>query len=184
MDTFFRYEEESYFDRIEDYIKWDITASIGAISGMRESIEKKEYEEMYIFGVLNPITIGPKELDFIDDSPKKLGELLHNLQSVDAYYAGAKIYQRENGTLFGMYVLTENVKSVFPTKPLVIMNNDEKIEDWYVTFCYDDNISGSISYSDFISNVDQSDYYDATHFYITLEKEKMKELLEKYKKEI
>ena len=184
VDTFFRYEEESYFDRIEDYIKWDITASISAISGMRESIEKKEYEEMYIFGVLNPITIGPKELDFIDDSPKKLGELLHNLQSVDAYYAGTKIYQRENGTLFGMYVLTENVKSVIPLKPTILMNNELKVEEWYVTFCYDEDIDGSILFDDFISSIDTSDYYDATHFFITLEKEKMKELLDKYRKEL
>lgn len=183
VDTFFRYEEESYFDRIEDYIKWDITASISAISSMRKSIEKKEYEEMYIFGVLNPIAIGPKELDIIDDNPTKLGEFLHDLQSVDAYYAGGKVYERENGTLFGMYVLTENVKSIFPLKPL-IMNDDLKLEEWYVTFCYDEDISGSISYSDFLSNVDSSEYYDASHFYITLAKEQMVELLEKYKKEL
>lgn len=184
VDTFLRYEEESYFDRIEDYIKWDITASISAISSMRESIEKKEYEEMYIFGVLNPIAIGPKELDFIDDSPKKLGELLHNLQSVDAYYAGVKVYERENGTLFGMYVLTEGIKSILPLKTNLFMNDDLKTEDWYITFCYDENISGSISYSDFLSNVDSSELYDASHFYITLEKEQMIELLEKYKKEL
>lgn len=184
VDTFLRYEEISTFDRIEDYIKWDIVASIQAISSMRESIEKKEYEEMYIFGVLNPIAIGPKELEFIDDSPKKLGELLHNLQSVDAYYAGAKIYERENGTLFGMYVLTEGIKSILPLKTNLFMNEDLKVEDWYITFCYDEDISGSISYSDFLFNVDSSELYDASHFYITLEKEQMIELLEKYKKEI
>lgn len=183
-DTFERNGETSTFDRIDDYMKWDISASIGALNQMRQQIEKKEMEIMYLFGVTNPIAVGERELEIIDDDLNKLGKFLHEQQSIDAYYAGVQVYQRDNGTIFAMYVLTEDVKSILPFKPLILMNNDIKVDDWYISFVYDEEMKGTITYENFINNVEKSEIYDTAHFLITMDQNKMKELIEKYREKV
>ncbi len=179
-DQFERNEEVSFLDRVNDYIKWDISASIGALNHMEQAIEKGEYENMYVFGAINPISIGKRELEIIDEDLNKFGQLLHELQSMDAYYAGAQVYQRDNGTIFGMYAVTEDLKTIFPFKPSLIMNNEITINEWFVTFGYDDEVQGSISFDNLISNVEKENIYDSEHFIFSLGKEKMKELIDKY----
>ncbi len=182
--VFTRDEEEVSIDRIQEFIDLDINTSEQALKQIEENINNGTYENMYIFGALNPVSIGKRELDKIKCSPKKLGELLNDLQSIDAYYAVPKIYQKPTKELFGIYILTEDVLSILPYKPTLLTSNDIKIEEWYIGFVIDDNLAGSISYKDFISSIKKEKEYETEHFILTLNKEKMQELLKKYRVEI
>ena len=139
---------------------------------------------IYLFGALNPITIGEKEISIVGNDTEKLGKLFHELQSIDAYYAAVKVYQKQDESLFGIYVLTENVLSIFPFKPGLFMNNKLKIDKFYVSFVFDNELKGCMLYEDFMANVDITKSYDTEHFLISLNKRVMKELLEKYKKKL
>lgn len=182
--VFTRDEEEVSIDRLQEFIELDINTSEQALKQIEENIDNGTYENMYIFGALNPVSIGKKELDKIKCSPKKLGKLLNDLQNIDAYYAAPKVYQKSTKELFGIYILTEDVLSILPYKPTLLTSNDIKIEEWYIGFVIDENLAGSISYKDFISSVKKEKEYDTEHFILTLNKEKMQELLKKYRVEI
>ena len=183
-NTFEREGEIVNIHQNEKWIEIDKETSRKALETMNQDIEQKKYETMYLFGVYNPIAIGKRELEIIQNDIGKLGNFLHQLQSIDRYYASAKVYQKNDGNLFGLYVLTEEVVSIVPLKPSVFMNNDIKVEDWNIAFVYDNDMQGTISFDNFIKNIDTSELYDTEHFIITLSKNEMQKLIEKYKKEI
>ncbi len=180
--TFIRDEETVSFDDIDNCINLDIEASVGALRRMEEDIENGKYENMYIFGAVNPVAIGKKELAFIDKDVTKLGMLMNSLQTMDVYYAKAKVYQRKDNSYFGVYVLTEEVPSVLPTKPKLLMpNTDIKVNDWNIGFVVEGKMEGFISYTDFLDTIKKKEEYDSEHFIISLEGKIMKELVKKYK---
>lgn len=182
--VFTRDEEEVSIDRIQEFIDLDINTSEQALKQIEENINNGTYENMYIFGALNPISLGKKELDKIKCSPKKLGKLLNELQNIDAYYAIPKIYQKPTNELFGTYILTENVLSILPYKPTLLTTKDLKIEEWYIGFVTEEKLSGFVPYKDFIDFVKKEKEYDSEHFLISTNKEEIEELLRNYKIEI
>lgn len=182
VKTFIRDDEKVTFDDIENCKKMDIQASSGALIRMEEDIDNGKYDNMYIFGAINPISIGKRELDKISRDVEKFGEVMNQLQTMDVYYAKASIYQRKDETYFGVYVLTEGVVSVLPYKAKLLMaNNDLKVNDWNIGFVINGNLEGFIPYSDFLDSIDKTEDYDSEHFIITLDEKKMTSLLSKYR---
>lgn len=180
--TFTRDYEEITFDKIDNCINLDLEASESALKNIEEDIDSGKYNSMYIFGVINPIAVGKKELEEISESPKKFGNLMHRLQSLDIYYAASAIYQRKDETYFGVYVLTEGVETVLPYEAKILtFNNDIKINDWNIGFVVDGNMEGFILYENFLKSIKIEREYDSEHFIINLDKTKIKNLIKKYK---
>lgn len=141
-----------------------------------------KYENFYIFGAINPISIGKDEIGKIHGSIEKLGELLDSLQSRDFYYAKAKVYQKKDDSYFGVYVLTADVSSIFPYRPkLLISEQDFTINDWYVGFVANQEMKGFIPYSDFVNFVKECEKYDSEHFIVTMNQDMIKKLIDEYK---
>lgn len=183
--TFTRDDEVLTLDDIENCIKLDIEASEAALKNIEENIENGTYQNMYIFGAVNPVALGKKEMENIKGDTTKFGILMNSLQGMDVYYAKASIYQRKDESYFGVYVLTAEVASVLPKKPALLMNdNNIKVADWNIGFVINEELAGFISYDDFLKNIKKDSIYDSEHFVITLDKNQMKELLEKYKVEL
>ncbi len=180
--TFIREEEEMNLVDIDGCIDIDIKTSIDALESMEKNIKNNEYKSMYIFGVYNPISLGKKEIEFINRDPKKLGELLHKLQSIDAYYAVPQVFVREENDYLGVYTLLPNVQTIYPFEPTVFMNEDIKVNKWEIIIVAGDNVSGTMDYSKFIENVDKSNIYDADHFLIEVD-DKLLDKLTKFIKE-
>ena len=109
---------------------------------------------------------------------------MNSLQSMDVYYASVKAYKRNDDTIFGVYVLTEDVTSVLPFEPNLFMNKDIIVNDWNIIFFIDGKNSGAIPYDKFIENVNKDEIYDDKNFIITMNKSEMEELLSKYKVEL
>lgn len=89
---------------------------------------------------LFPITIGPPEAQELHAAGEDAyAPLLHRLQSMDVWYAQPTLYNTPQGGVMGVYVLSENVRSVFPQKPglpmrLQLMPKDQRptVTDWRV----------------------------------------------------
>ena len=104
------FEREEEFVSVNDvnyFIELDIKTSKDALEKIKEDIETDRMNPIYLFGALNPITIGEKEISIVGNDTEKLGKLFHELQSIDAYYAAVKVYQKQDESLFGIYVLKE-----------------------------------------------------------------------------
>ncbi len=182
---FIREEEEVTLEEIPKWIELDRKTSVKALKQIEEDIEKGKYKTMYLFGALNPITLGKKELIKIGANLKKLGELTSTLQEKDVYYAKATLYQRKDQSCFGLYVLTENIPTVLPYEPKSLMNSEEPItKDWYLGIVYEETFKGTISYQDFLKSIQKIEEYDTEHFIMILDKKQMEQLIQQYKVEL
>ncbi len=157
----------------EHFIELDTKASRAALEEMQKEYGS-DYQHFEIFGAVNPISLGQKELERINGNLDNFAELLRDLQTSDARYAEPKVYDTENGRV-GVYAMKEGIPVIFPTKPYIVLNQIENIEAWYVLFAGNE----TIPYSDFIENV-HKEYYDANHVIVTLTKEEKERLIEKY----
>ena len=178
IDSFERYDEVLTLDTIDQLIRDDVDASTRALDDI---CYDKQYETITIFGALNPIAIGSKEKDTIKGSVDNFGKFLKEKQEIDAYYAAPKLYKSDTD-IIGIYVITEKVDSIVPLKPKVIMNNENQNIKFYTII--GDGTNDVVKYEDFISSVDQSNYYDDEHIIINLSKKEIENILEKYKTEI
>ncbi len=157
------------------FIKYDEEGSIHGLEDLKDKLESEEYSGFQMFGIYNPISIGKKEIEKIDNNLDNLAKFLHELQSMDVYYASAHVYEVKN-RLVGIYAIGPNIPSVVPTKPYIILNQIEGIEDWYVIL----KDGKTIKYDDFIKNAGKTKYYDDNHVIVTLSDKKMDELIDKY----
>ncbi len=178
IDSFERYDEVLTLDTIDQLIRDDVDASTRALDDI---CYDKQYETITIFGALNPIAIGSKEKDTIKGSVDNFGKFLKEKQEIDAYYAAPKLYKSDTD-IIGIYVITEKVDSIVPLKPKVIMNNENQNIKFYTII--GDGTNDVVKYEDFISSVDQSNYYDDEHIIINLSKKEIENILEKYRTEI
>ena len=158
VNEFVRDEEIVFLKHSRDFIESDKRASIGALQDMETKVRNKESEQFYIFGALNPISLGEKEFDEINGSYDNFEQLLNQKQQLDVFYANPKLYQRNDQTIFGIYFVGENIDTVVPKKAHVPFNNIE-VDSWYVMI--PDN--NAIPYDAFIKNVTIIDRYDHNH---------------------
>ncbi|MBR1413592.1 MAG: DUF4299 family protein [Bacilli bacterium] len=180
---FYRDGIKATFDDIDKYITNDINTSNETLIEIKNKMDNKEEESFYLFGALNPISFDKKNLKKIKNC-HDLGVYTNKLQSMDIYYASPQVYKKSDNTVFGIYVITEDVNSVFPLKPSVFMNEEQKVDYWYISFIVNNKIVGSINYQDFIKNISTKNKYDAEYFIIKLNKDKINELIREYKIEI
>lgn len=175
VDEYIREDEVVNIADNKTFIKCDCEGSIQGLKDLKEKINSNEYSGFQMFGIYNPISIGPKEIKKIDNDLDKLADFFHELQSMDVYYASAHVYEVKN-RLVGIYAIGPNIPSVVPTKPYTIMNQIEGIDDWYVIL----KDGKTIKYDDFIQNAGKTKYYDDNHIIVNISDKKMDELISKY----
>ena len=162
------------------YIKYDEDTSVVAL----EDIEAKtgdSYQRFELFGVFNPISIGQNELKKINHNLDNFEKFLNEIQSLDVYYSTPSVYKNTNtNKLFGVYSIVADIPCVVPTKPYIILNQNDGIEDWYVMV----RKGKTIKYIDFINNIKTKNYYDANHIIGELNDKEINDLLDKYDVEL
>lgn len=177
---YLREDVEAHINENEEYIKWDEEASVAAL----EDITNKtgdQYQRFEIFGVYNPISIGPVELRRINNNLINLEEFLDDIQSQDVYYATPSVFRKKDtDELFGIYSIVADVPCVVPNKPYIILNQIEGVENWYVMV----RKGITVGYEDFINNVASNQYYDANHVIVLLNDREIDVLIDQYSVEI
>jgi len=163
----------------ERFVSADIIASADALMSIREKIEKGETDRFIILGVTNPISLNLKEMEEISEDFDNFEKLLNRLQQMDVYYANPHVYSRPDQSIFGCYAIGEEILSVVPTQPYILMSNLD-IKEWYVLMPE----NTIVLYEDFIENVIIRDYYDSNHVIVCLTHEEIKNFKEKYRTEL
>ena len=94
--------------------------NLTALKNMSQAILNGEHKSLTLFSAMFPIVLGDDEAKkFAEaESLEEFEQYLHEKQSIDAYYANPRIYYADR-TCLGAYVLSEDVRSIFPLKPTV-----------------------------------------------------------------
>lgn len=151
------------------------------IKVMHDNI-KNGMDILEILGVLRPVSFNEEILDKILSSNDKIEEfskIITDLQYLDAYSARQSFYKKEDESIFGTYVLSENLRTILPYKPFVEYQNSsflktEDISEWKMSFVgIKENgeyfILGELDYTDFIEKLPKHKYQLIDASYILLE---------------
>ncbi len=172
-NTYIREEEKVRLSQNESFIKADEQGALCGLEQISENIKEK-YSHFQIFGIKNPISLGEKEINEIDNDLNKFGKFLHEKQNINAIYSAPRIFERTD-KVFGMHAAISDVNIIFPTEPYVILNQ-KKVDEWYVLL----KNKKTVRYSNFISNVKNTKYYDFNHIIVNLTAEEIEALTDKY----
>lgn len=128
---FYKNKEKITLDKIEENINKDIEQS----EKMLKEFQRKAYftsdNNLAIFGAINPLYFGKQEVDYIDDSIDKFEELLDMKQNMGLCFTKAEIYKRKDDSVYAVYYLGINEKTVLLNSPF-LFNCSYEIKDFYV----------------------------------------------------
>lgn len=157
-----------------------------------EALKKDEYGSIALYSALWPMDFGAKEAKMVSEAPEgasaRFARWLHEMQSVDAYYAVAGYFDDPKG-IYGRLAFTEGCRSIFPVKPsvpfgLVDPHTGRALEcDKYELYLYSTSLEthlGTVDYAKFINALDPAKVstYDTGHVMIEAhDLNEMKELL-------
>ena len=143
---------------------------------IQESMDKEPYESMTLFSAFWPLEFGAKEAAEVKNAPEgapaRFARWLHEMQSVDTYYAVAG-YMEEKDGIVSRFAFTEDCDSLFPVKPSVpfgITGADGKpleVSRYEVAIVATStpsvSVIGTIPYEAFMAALspDKVSYYDA-----------------------
>lgn len=180
LKEFYRDEERIHIKDVKAFFETDRDASARALRDITDNIKAEEAKEFYVFGAMNPISLGIREVAEINGSLEKFEKFLTELQYRDIYYAAPRFYKQKDGSILGVYYIGEGIVSAVPNEPKLPFIQVENVTAWYVMLP-ENNI---LKYEDFIRHVEKMDDYDASRFVIQLTKEKIEELVLIYGSEI
>lgn len=164
INSFIVDDEIVPFEHMEQHINSNINASMGAVTAIGNQIRNGEREAIILFGVTNPVTIGPAEVEEIGGTMEGFEKLLHRLQSMDVFYAAPKYYQLNDGRVFGLYFVGENITTVIPCNPNPPYVKIDNLKGYYV-HVPDGN---DIPYEEFVSVAMNMGNYDTDHIIVCL----------------
>jgi hypothetical protein len=141
---------------------------------IEESIDKEQYEAMTLFSAFWPLEFGAKEAAEVKDAPEgapaRFAAWLHEMQSVDVYYAVAG-YMEEDDGIVSRFAFTEDCDSLFPVQPAVpfgVTGADGRplVVSRYEVAIFSSttqSVIATIPYDAFMSSLspDKVSYYDA-----------------------
>lgn len=156
-------------------------------------------QTLILEGALRPMMINKEITDKILSSDDVLGafdEFALNTQYLDAYSAKQNFYlEKDSDEIFGVYTLTEGVKTILPYKPYVEWQHmsslgERKVSRWelaLVGVIGDENgsndygVLGAINYEEFIARLpkDSYEFIDANYFVVEPDRELLNILLQK-----
>ena len=152
-------------------------------------IEKKKN---CILGALLPIVL---EDGFIEELAKVpineqlslYSKYINDKQQIQAYYVKPVLYQdqQDNRRAWGLYVISENVLSIFPIKPRdPFFTEGHKLKDHIINIIYDQKKDNTykelyIDFADFVNNIDLNSYekFDQNNILIKLKRQDIKPLI-------
>lgn len=154
---------------------------------------KNGMDRLEIFGVLRPVSFNQEILNkvlFSDDKIDEFSKIITDLQYLDAYSARQSFYKKEDGSIFGTYVLSQNLRTILPYRPFIEYQNSnflktEDISEWKMSLVGAKEsgeyfLLGELDYTDFIEKLPKDKYKLIDASYILLEalnEEEIKRLL-------
>lgn len=156
------------------------------IKTLTDHFDETQMEIYKVFGIYRPVAFNKKMIEDMNNSenPAKLfSDIITNIQYIDAYTANQNFYKNDNEEIFGVYTLTESVRTILPFKPSVEYENsdivkNEDVKFWRLVLVIingnpDDENSyemlGEVDYTKFIENLPKDKYSFIDGEYIVIE---------------
>lgn len=156
------------------------------IKTLTNHFDETQMEIYKVFGIYRPVAFNKKMIEDMNNSenPTKLfSDIITSIQYIDAYTANQNFYKNDNEEIFGVYTLTESVRTILPFKPSVEYENsdivkNEDVKFWRLVLVIingnpDDENSyemlGEIDYTKFIENLPKDRYSFIDGEYIVIE---------------
>lgn len=156
------------------------------IKSLEENLKEKGSEISKLYGIYRPISFNNELLENIKNSEnfvETFSKFITETQYIDAYTANQNFYKNNNGEIFGVYTLTESVRTILPFKPSVEYENfdvvkNEDVKFWRLVLVIingnpnDENsyeMLGDIDYTKFIENLPKDKYSFIDGEYIVIE---------------
>ena len=153
---------------------------------LTDHFDETQMEIYKVFGIYRPVAFNKKMIEDMNNSenPTKLfSDIITSIQYIDAYTANQNFYKNDNEEIFGVYTLTESVRTILPFKPSVEYENsdivkNEDVKFWRLVLVIingnpDDENSyemlGEIDYTKFIENLPKDRYSFIDGEYIVIE---------------
>ena len=156
------------------------------IKTLTDHFDETQMEIYKVFGIYRPVAFNKKMIEDMNNSenPTKLfSDIITSIQYIDAYTANQNFYKNDNEEIFGVYTLTESVRTILPFKPSVEYENsdivkNEDVKFWRLVLVIingnpDDENSyemlGEVDYTKFIENLPKDKYSFIDGEYIVIE---------------
>lgn len=178
---------KEFLQRFDEMVEFNLRA----LRNLLEEILSGKSGALTLFSAMWPLTVGKAEAKEILENGglEAFRNFLHEKQSIDAYYAKPNFYADEEG-YFGAYVLSEDVRSIFPQKPYVPFGFADpqtgkrlEVSRWKL-FLYAHSLEttiGNVPYDAFLGKLPKNKVqtYDANHILLeNLTLQEMQEMLD------
>lgn len=124
-------DNETYTsDTISTYdYKEQIRCTLEAIYN---DLKNSDHEYFEIFGLCRPVALNKKivkEIIKTKESVENFSSFITNLQYIDAHSARQKLYKEDDGSIFGVYTITETVPTIIPFTPCIAYENADTVKN-------------------------------------------------------
>lgn len=167
------YGDEYNINNIEEYPY--IEHIMNGIEQTAEIFKKSNRNTIEVYCIHRPVSFNEEMfIDVInsDDPVETFSEIITDIQYIDAFSANQKFFQNKEGSIIGVYSLTETVRTILPYKPAVEykythMVRNEDVERWEISLVVingdpEDFSSyetlGRMEYDEFISKLPKEKY--------------------------
>lgn len=103
-----------------------------ALEAIYNNLKNSDHEHFEIFGLHRPVALNKKiikEIIKTKEAVENFSSFITNLQYIDAYSAKQKIYKKDDGSIFGVYTITETVPTIIPFTPCIEYENADTVKD-------------------------------------------------------
>ena len=103
-----------------------------ALEAIYDDLKNSDHEHFEIFGLHRPVALNKKiikEIIKTKEAVENFSSFITNLQYIDAYSARQKIYKKDDGSIFGVYTITETVPTIIPFTPCIEYENADTVKD-------------------------------------------------------
>lgn len=179
-DSFLRNGSEASMTGIEEYIEDDVAQTEKTLAEWTDGVNSGEYEKLCMLSAEYPVFLGKDELDQIGGTADGLDDFFAEKMNKDLFYSGAKVFEKPDGTRFGVYTMAANIETIFPDEPGLLVNEADRVDKWYVALNYNGGIRGQVPFEKAVEYFDRSERFDAVHFFVTPHTAELVDLLNNY----
>ena len=124
-------DNETYTaDTISTYnYKEQIRCTLEAIY---DDLKNSDHEYFEIFGLCRPVALNKKivkEIIKTKEAVENFSSFITDLQYIDAHSARQKLYKEDDGSVFGVYTITETVPTIIPFTPCIAYENADTVKN-------------------------------------------------------
>lgn len=102
------------------------------LEAIYDDLKNSDHEYFEIFGLCRPVALNKKivkEIIKTKEAVENFSSFITDLQYIDAHSARQKLYKEDDGSVFGVYTITETVPTIIPFTPCIAYENADTVKN-------------------------------------------------------